>query len=370
MHAIKKIIITGGHPAPALAIIDQLKKDHPPVEIVFVGRKYNNAQEKSESFEYQEINKRSIQFINLDAGRVTRVFSLQSLLNILRIPFGFVHALVILMQQKPNVILTFGGYLSLPMAFIGYLFGIPVYIHEQTIRPGSANKIISYLAKKIFISFEQSIKFFPSDKSILTGNPVRTSIFEDNHGTIVRDESVPCIYITGGSLGSHAINILFENIVPKLLEKYCIVHQTGNVEAYGDFNLLNDLKKSLPSNLQKRYILKTHISNEDIGAVYKAADLVVGRSGANTCFELVALHKPALLIPLPWSAYDEQQKQAALLSSFGAAELFDQYDSSMDLLELIYKMMDNIKVYEEAYQKISGIYKSDAVSRIITEIFS
>jgi len=188
MHSIKKIIITGGHPSPALAIIDRLKKDHPPVEIVFVGRKYNNAQEKSESFEYQEINRRLVQFINLDAGRVTRVFSLQSLFNIFRIPSGFVHALVILIQQKPNVILTFGGYLSLPMAFVGYLFGIPVYIHEQTIRPGSANKIISKFAKKIFISFQQSINYFPLDKIILTGNPVRTSIFEDNHGIIMKDE--------------------------------------------------------------------------------------------------------------------------------------------------------------------------------------
>jgi len=113
-----------------------------------------------------------------------------------------------------------------------------------------------------------------------------------------------------------------------------------------------------------------HIANDAIGAVYAAADLVVGRSGANTWFELVALKKPALLIPLPWSAYDEQQKQAEFLKSFGAAELFDQSDSSEDLLELIYKMMDNRHVYEEAYQKLSGIYKSDAVERIISEIFS
>ena len=166
MHAIKKIIISGGHPAPALAIIDILKKDHPEIKIIFVGRKYNNAQERSESFEYQEIHKRLLQFINLEAGRVTRVVSMRSLLNILRIPIGFVHALFILTGQRPDAILTFGGYLSLPIAFIGCLFGIPVYIHEQTIHPGAANKIISHFAKKIFISFEQSTKYFPSNKII------------------------------------------------------------------------------------------------------------------------------------------------------------------------------------------------------------
>ncbi len=370
MHAIKKIIISGGHPAPALAIIDVLRKDYPKIKIIFVGRKFNNAQERSESFEYQEIHKRSLQFINLEAGRVTRVISVRSVLNILRIPFGFVHAFFILIRQRPDVILTFGGYLSLPIAFIGYLFGIPVYIHEQTIHPGAANKIISHFAKKIFISFEQSTKFFSSNKTILTGNPVRTSIFEKTHSNIEVDTLIPCIYITGGSLGSHTINVLFETIIPKLLEKYCIVHQTGNVEEFADYDRLNVLKKSLPSNVQRRYILRTHISNDEIGAVYASADLVVGRSGANTWFELVALHKPALFIPLPWSANDEQQKQAELLTSFGAAELFDQSHSSEDLLELIYKMMDNKKVYEEAYQKISGIYKSNAVSRILTEIFS
>ena len=370
MHAIKKIIISGGHPAPALAIIDILKKDHPEIKIIFVGRKYNNAQERSESFEYQEIHKRLLQFINLEAGRVTRVVSMRSLLNILRIPIGFVHALFILTGQRPDAILTFGGYLSLPIAFIGCLFGIPVYIHEQTIHPGAANKIISHFAKKIFISFEQSTKYFPSNKIILTGNPVRTSVFEKTHSKIEIDTSMPCIYITGGSLGSHTINVLFEIIIPKLLEKYSIVHQTGNVEEFADYNRLDALKKSLPSNVQRRYILRTHISNDEIGAVYAAADLVVGRSGANTWFELVALHKPALLIPLPWSAYDEQQKQAELLASIGAAELFDQSHSSEDLLELIYKMMDNKEVYEEAYQKISGIYKSNAVERIIKEILS
>lgn len=199
---------------------------------------------------------------------------------------------------------------------------------------------------------------------------MRTSVFEKMQSNIELDTSVPCIYITGGSLGSHTINVLFETIIPKLIKKYCIIHQTGNIEEFADFDRLNALKKSLPSHVQMRYILRTHISNDEIGLVYAAADLVVGRSGANTWFELVALHKPALLIPLPWSANDEQQKQAELLTSFGAAELFDQSRSSKDLLELIYKMMDNKEAYEEAYQNISGIYKSTAVARILTEIFS
>lgn len=363
-------MITGGHAAPALAIIDSLLQSHPDCEIIFVGRKYNNQQEHSESFEYKEIYKRSIAFINFSAGRITRLFTVHALRNVLQIPFGCIQAMVIVHKNKPEVIFTFGGYLGLPIAFAGYLFNIPVYTHEQTIRPGLANKMISQFAKKTFLSFEQSKKYFSKTDTILTGNPVRLSIFDKTSSQLNIDSSMPCVYVTGGSLGSHAINVLIEQILPQLLKKYTLIHQTGNVTEFDDYNRLESFKKTLPHDVQKHYILKTHISNEDIGYVYAASDLVVSRSGANTWFELVALKKPALLIPLPWSAYDEQQKQAELLKSYKAAELFDQSGTSAGLLELIDKMVDNKDDYETAYQKISGVYKPDAPYRIIAEIFS
>lgn len=363
-------MITGGHPAPALAVIDQLKNIHPECKIIFVGRRYNNAHEQSDSFEFQEVQKRSIQFINLNAGRVTRLISIQSFLQLLRIPLGFVHSLFILTKYPPDAILTFGGYLGLPIAFVGYLFGIPIYTHEQTIQPGTANRLIAHFAKKVFVSFEQSKIYFTQTNCVVTGNPIRASIFKKKSGDILIDQSKQCLYITGGSLGSHAINVLIEKIAPKLLQTYTLIHQTGNIEEFADFDRLMKLKKTLPKNMRRNYILRKHIFDDEIGFVYASSSLVIGRSGANTWFELVALQKPAILIPLPWSAFNEQQQQAELLQSYGVAKLFNQEHSSEQLLELINQMMDNIHGYEEAYKNHSSIFNPNAAQQIIARIFS
>ncbi|MDP4010751.1 MAG: UDP-N-acetylglucosamine--N-acetylmuramyl-(pentapeptide) pyrophosphoryl-undecaprenol N-acetylglucosamine transferase [Candidatus Roizmanbacteria bacterium] len=369
MSSIRKIMITGGHPSPALAVIDRLKETHPDTEVVFVGRKYNNQYENSESFEYQEIQSRNIRFIHLDAGRVTRIFSIRSMMSLLQVPLGFIQAFWIVMREKPDTILTFGGYIGFPVALVGKLFGIPIFTHEQTIHPGMANAYISHLSKKTFISFPQSQSYFSKNSTVLTGNPVRKSIFDTHSSTLKIDSNIPSIYITGGSLGSHAINVLIEQIVRKLVETYTVIHQTGNILEFGDFERLQTLRSSLPQELQQRYILRRHIPDVDVGYVYAKSDIVIGRSGANTWFELVALKKPAILIPLPWSAYDEQKKQALLLADCGAAEMFDQSGKSSDLLELIHKILDNKIAYETSYQKLSEYTPSDVSDRIIQEIY-
>jgi len=370
MNESKKIMITGGHASPAIAVIDRLKALYPQHSIVFVGRKFNNGQESSESFEYQEIQKRKITFINLKAGRITRLLSLRTYVHILLVPLGFLQAVRILLHEQPDIILTFGGYLGLPIAVVGYMLGIPIYTHEQTIHPGSANRLISNIAQKVFVSFAESQTFFPAHKVVVTGNPVRKSIFETRTSKLIIDKSLPCIYVTGGSLGSHAINTLVGKIIPQLVQKYTVFHQTGNISEFDDFHRFQKLRDTLPNELRSRYILTTHFSDIDIGYVYSAADIVVSRSGANTWFELVFLQKPALFIPLPWAAYNEQRKHAELLASQGAAEIFEQSGNSDDLLELINRMIDNKDAYEAAYQNISKMYQSDAADQIIEHIFA
>lgn len=143
-----KLLITGGHLAPALALIEEIKKIKKEVDIIFVGRKYPTDQERTLSLEYKEISKKNLTFISLEAGRLTRVMSVSSLIGILKIPIGFLQAFFIINKYRPNYIMSFGGYLALPIVFWGYIFRIPVFTHEQTIKPGLANKFIGFFFKK------------------------------------------------------------------------------------------------------------------------------------------------------------------------------------------------------------------------------
>lgn len=362
-----KLLITGGHSTPALACLDEVLNNK-SVEVIFVGRKYNSDRENTLTFEYSEVTSYGVLFVHLLAGRLTHFLSLKNLVGIVLIPVGFLHAFLILTKHKPDIILSFGGYIALPICCVAYLIGIPVYTHEQTVQPGMTNRVLAVLAKKVFVSFPETKQYFPKEKVLLTGNPVRDVVYKVINKPFITDRSRKIIYITGGSLGSHSINDHIKNILPKLLEKYTVIHQTGNVREYHDYEDLMKLRSSFPSQLRERYFLRQHLTGTEIGFVYFHTDLVISRAGANTFSELITLQKPALLIPLPWSAYNEQSRQAQILKENGVAEIFNQYDESSQLLALAEKMMNNIDQYKQNYNKLSSYIYPDAAKKIISEI--
>lgn len=362
-----KILITGGHIMPALALIDRLLLEK-NIEIVFVGRKYNLDSEQSYSLEFQEIERRKIRFIPLSAGRFKKEFSLNSLKNFFRVFLGLFNSFKILSSEKPDLVFSFGSFLGFPFVLTGWMRGVPVFIHEQTLNPGFANRFGGLFAKKNFVSFPQVARFFNKKKVIVSGNPIRKEVFEKNSSILSMKKDLPVIYVTGGSLGSHSINRHLMEILVSLLENSIVIHQTGNVKEYRDFEALNQLRNKLPEKLKKRYFLKEHVYSNEIGNIYHLADLVVGRSGANTFFELVAQKKPAVLIPLPWSANKEQQKQAQLFKLAGVGEIFSQFKESEKLLQLINKMLTNIEKYKKNFINLETLYKKDAVETICQHI--
>lgn len=364
-----KLLITGGHVTPALAVIDTLLKKH-DVDIVFVGRKYINEYEKTETFEYQEVKKRDVPFIHLNTGRLTRVLSLNSIKRLFLVIKGFISAFSILRKEKPDVILSFGGYIALPIAFAGYCLHIPVYTHEQTISPGFANKVIGFFSKKVFVSFAENKNDFDPAKTIVTGNPVRESIFQTKSEPFKLPSGRPIVYVTGGSLGAHSINIHIEKILPQLLEKYTMIHQTGDVKEYGGHERIKKIKEALPESLQKYYFTQSNFYDDEIGFIYQKADLFVSRAGANTYFELLALHKPAILIPLPWSANGEQKRHAELFKEKGFGEVFYQDHPSEELRELIDMMIENKKKYEYNFSNLDSSSKDNAAEIIVSTVLN
>jgi len=364
---IKKVLITGGHLSPAISLIEEIKK-RDSIDIVFVGRKYALDSEKTISLEYKEIVAMGIRFITLSAGRLTRVMNFRSIMNILRVPIGFVSAFLIVMNEKPDLIFSFGGFLALPIAFWGHVFKIKVFSHEQTINPGLANRIISFFSNKVFCAFKEAERCFPKSKTVVCGNPIRESIYKTDNKPFFINSKKPVIYVTGGSLGSHSINLHIEKLLDRLLLDYVVIHQTGDTREYGDFERILEKKKKLNKDISKNYYLRKHFYRDEIGFIYSMTTLCVGRSGANTFFELMALKIPAVLIPLPWSAGKEQQKHAEIFAKMGLGEIFHQIEPSEKLLRLIRSMTQNIGHYRKNFNYLDQHYKINATKFLADQV--
>jgi len=359
-----KIVIIGGHLTPALAVIEKLPKD---AEILYIGRKYAIEGDSAVSLEYETITKKRIPFALLKTGRLQRSFTLRTIPSLAKIPYGFSQSLLILGKFRPEVVVGFGGYVSLPVILAAKVLKIPIVIHEQTLEAGAANQFLSRFADKVCISFETSGKSFPKEKTILTGNPVRNTIL---HPTKKFDfPAGEMIFVTGGSIGAHFINTLIKECLTKLLDNFVIVHQTGDSHEFKDFEKLSILKEGLNNNKREKYILAKFFSPSEIGAVLRNASLVVSRAGINTVSELVVLEKPAYLVPIPFSQRDEQLKNAMFIKQLGLGEVGGQKSLTPDVFfDQIIKMMGKIESYK--IKKIKHEFPKDAAEKIVEIIYA
>ncbi len=369
---MKLLIVAGGggHFAPALSVIEKLPKD---IEVLVVGRRYVFEGDKTLSLEYQTATKLGIPFKSLTTGRLQRKFTRYTFNSLLKIPIGLSQATSILAKFKPDVVLSFGGYVSVPITLAASILRIPLVLHEQTLEAGISNKLVAKFAKKVCISWTESAKFFPTAKTILTGNPLRkefemgdlkTDKFKKTLSDIRPDE--PTIYITGGSSGSHALNVLVEGCIAKLLEKYNVIHQVGDSSQFKDFERLSKLRENLEPELKAGYTVVKFIEPSRVADFLNTADLVISRSGMNTVTELIYFGKPSILIPLPYGQHQEQLKNALFMKKLGLAEIAEQNTLTSEKLSiLVTQMFDNIDKYTKNSAKGRELIDLNAAENII-----
>ncbi len=363
---MEKIVITGVHLTPALSLIEELKK-RKIAEIYFFGRKYAMEGSKSLSEEYKEITRQKIKFYPITTGRIQRKFTKYTFSSVLKIPIGLVQSFYYLLVTRPKLIVSFGGYLSLPVVFSGWLLGIKSVTHEQSIEPGFANKQNSLFVKKIFVSWADSLKFFPKEKSKVIGNLVRKSIFDRKAKNKKLESfiknSKKLILVMGGNQGSHFLNRLIFKSLPRL-NSFEIIHQVGSTNFKGDLDAAKKINR-------KNYLVVDYISAENIGAVLNRADLVISRSGANTVWDLAILAKVAILIPLPIAASNEQYKNAQILEKAGSAIVLDQKDLDAQILEQkIDYIFKSLPKFQKSAQTFSQTLPEDAARTLAREIES
>jgi len=357
-----KALFTGGHITPALAVADELFERY-ACNIVFVGRKFVLTGDKSNSFEYNEVIQKKYPFIHITTGKLSRVSLFDAFFSLLKLPVGFVQAFSILSKEKPDVIVSFGGYISVPIVVVAFLKKIPVFIHEQTLIPGLATKICARFSNTIFIAFDEAKKYFDPKKTHVVGNPLRKELQKTKNSSKIDAHGKKILYITGGSQGAHAINIHIEKILSVLLKKYYIIHQCGNSQLYDDFSSLSKIKNS-------NYQLQKHFSSHEVANILQSADVVVSRSGANTVWELIEFEIPSILIPLPHSAAGEQQAHAQFMQNKGVSVLFDEHESSSELLVSINAIVEHIRDYRDHFAVLKKQIQSNAAVKMADYIVS
>ncbi len=372
--SLPKILLIGGHMTPALAVAEELQRQK-HYNIVWVGTKFSQTGDKNVSAEYKAVLNLNVKFINLTTGKLWRRWTIgtftKGLKNLLLIPLGFVRGFFILLKEKPDVIIGFGSYLMVPIIFQKLLikyYKTKVYIHEQTISPSLSSKLTYRFADEIFVSWEESKKYFKHRKVSVSGNPIENSFLRKYNNPPLFRESLPILLILGGNQGSNTFNKRLKgSILKKYLELFNVIHQTGRSTVTNDYSLAQKEKIALPSKLQKRYLVYDFINPENLSFMMDRASLVLSRSGANTMQKILIKGLPAILMPIPWSSNNEQQKNAQIAEATGLTRTYEFKDglTEEDLFNQVKKAYEQILTKSSFLEGISWTQAKNEAKKLV-----
>jgi UDP-N-acetylglucosamine--N-acetylmuramyl-(pentapeptide) pyrophosphoryl-undecaprenol N-acetylglucosamine transferase len=352
---------TGGHVLPAFAVLGELRQRNALGSVTWIG--------SHDGHERQAAQDADIPYVAIPTGKLRRYLSLQNLTDAGRIPLGVIAARWALRKAKPQVVLSTGGFVSVPTVIAAR--GIaPVITHEQTAIVGLANRINARFADVLAISYaetEPEARRFHQNVAV-TGNPVRTTLTTGDRARGLAwmgfSGDLPVMYVTGGARGASPLNQRIASKLEQILERWQLLHQTGPASANDDATNLAAQRAALPAHLQRRYKIVEFIRDE-LPDVYAAADLVVGRAGAGTVAELALVGKPAILIPLPGAGGDEQARNAqVLVNAGGAVMLLQEHATPERLLEECTAILGSADRRQQMSDAARSVAKPDAASRL------
>lgn len=349
---MKKIILTGGgtagHVTPNLALCPELKKNG--FEINYIGS-YNG-------MEKDLVEKSGIPYYGISSGKLRRYFDLKNFTDPFRVMKGYFEARHLIKKLKPDVVFSKGGFVAVPVVMAASHAGIPVISHESDMTPGLANKLSLAFCTKICCNFPETLQYLPEDKAILTGCPIREELLTGNKESGLKltgfNSSKPVLLVMGGSLGSVKVNQAVRSILPDLLKDYHIVHLCGKGN-------LDETLTSMPGYVQYEYM------SEPLKHLFAMADIIISRAGANAICELLALQKPALLIPLSAAASrGDQILNAKSFKKQGFSDVLEEEDVTP---ETLYQAVSSLYENRETYiQAMENSNQSNAVLRVVSLI--
>lgn len=346
---MKRIILTGGgtagHVTPNIALLPRLKELG--YDIHYIGSYTGIEKELIEQFH--------IPYHGISSGKLRRYFSVQNFTDPFRVLKGFGEANKLIKSLKPDVIFSKGGFVSVPVVMAGKKCHVPTIIHESDMTPGLANKLSIPSATKVCCNFPETLEHLPKDKAVLTGSPIRQELLTGDKEAARKfcglSTGKPVILIIGGSLGSVAVNNAVRAILPALLKEFQVIHLCGKDKTDESLNHL------------KGYVQFEYIKQE-LKDLFSLTDIVISRAGANAICELLALHKPSLLIPLSANASrGDQILNARSFERQGFSVVLEEEElTDQVLLDAIHKLYDQRDSYINAMKQSS---QQDSINTII-----
>lgn len=339
--AEKKIVLTGGgtagHVTPNIALLPSLREAG--YEIQYIG--------SLSGIEKKLMEDRGIPFFGIETGKLRRYFDPKNFSDPFRVIRGYNEARKFLKEYKPDVLFSKGGYVSVPVVRAAASLHIPCIIHESDMTPGLANKICIPAAKKVCCNFPETLEKLPPDKAVLTGTPIRDELLHGSRSKGLEicgfDGAKPVLLVIGGSLGASSVNQTIRDNLDALLAHFDIIHICGK-------DKVDNLKLTIPGYKQFEFV------KEELCHLFAAADIVVSRAGANAICELLALHKPAILVPLPAaSSRGDQILNAASFEKQGYSMVVQDDEFPDKILDAVKELYENREKYTEAMKQSSQI---------------
>lgn len=351
---------TGGHLFPGIAVAEEFLAQDSSNQVLFVG--------SERGLEAKLIPRLGYQLELISAAGIKGKGTLAKFSGAMQLLYGYAQSRTILKQFKPDLVLGVGGYASLPMVMAAKGMEIPRFIHEQNALPGMANKFLSKFADKVFISLEESSRFFTAEKTILTGNPLRKQILEslskdsNNMGTASEKGDKFHLFIFGGSQGARPLNQVVPAAIALMqdkLEQVQIVHQTGEA----DLSMVQDGYRQAGIKADVQPFI------DDMAKQYQQADLIICRSGATTIAEITAVGRTCLFIPFPHAADDHQRKNAeALLKKNACVLMLERNMTPENLATAIGDLMDDQEKLQQIAGNAAALGRTDAARLIVNEM--
>lgn len=297
---------TGGHLFPGIALAEEFKTKNESNQVLFIGTK--------REMEKRILIPQGFAFQSIEVASLKGKNRFQLLKSILSIPKSIVASIMVIKNFNPDLVIGLGGYVSGPVVLAATLMGFKTAIHEQNTLPGLTNRLLSKIADLIFVSFHQSLSYFPKRKTIVSGNPIRKECLKASSSTHVRTPFT--LLVLGGSLGSHQINAAMIEALPDLTpirDQIKIIHQTGE----------SDLNRVQEAYLKMGFSAEVSAFIHRMVDAYQQASLVISRAGATTLAEMMAQGRASILIPYPLAANHHQHLNAMALVNQKAALMMD-----------------------------------------------
>ncbi len=353
---MKKIVMTGGgtagHVTPNIALMPALKENG--YDISYIG--------SYAGMEKQLIEEQNIPYYGISSGKLRRYFDWKNFSDPFKVLKGYGQAVRLLKKLKPDVVFSKGGFVSVPVVLAAKRCKIPAIIHESDLTPGLANRLAIPSASKVCCNFPETMKYLPDGKAVLTGSPIRQELLSGKKEAAIsycgfEGRNLPVILIVGGSSGSKVINSAVRAILPELLDHFSIIHLCGKGN-------LDESLKNLEGYAQFEY------AKQELTDMFALSDLVISRAGANSICELLALHKPNILIPLSAAASrGDQILNAKSFKAQGFSYVIEEESLTDDTLkEAIHEVFAHKEDYINAMKKSNQMNSIDTILSLIKEV--